>query len=149
MSRQLYITNCHERPFRFVPPPVYEDYALLLVIIDKGVTSEEQIDISRQIITSRARYVAAWGHKCATWDCSVDWAFLETDPNLSPPDEKFVMTTWHEKESIDDAFESLWLCGMINDGYPDTVCVFILGGDLRTEFQVRRAAVNLNITEIK
>ena len=149
MSRQLYITSCHERPFRFVPPPVYEDYALLLVVAANDVTPEEQTSISRQIIASRARYVAAWGHECSTWDSSVDCAFLETDPNFTPPDEKFVMTTWHEKESLDGAFEFLWLCGIIDDGYPDTVCVFILGGDLRTEFQVRRAAVNLNISGIK
>lgn len=50
-----------------------------------------------------------------------------TGENFSPPPERFVMTTWHNNESIDDAVFHLWFCGLIDDAFPARVGVFILG----------------------
>lgn len=46
----------------------------------------------------------AWGKDCGSWDDSVDWANLETFDFRDIPDNEFVMTTWHENESLQEVF---------------------------------------------
>ncbi len=140
MNRTLHITKCETRPYVFIAPPDSEAYALLVLVNVADVTPEEQTAISRAIVASGARYVAAWGHECSRWDDSVDCAYLETDPNFRPPDDTFVTTTWHENESAEDAFEFLWMCGVIDDDYPRTVCAFFIGTNEGAEFDIMKRA---------
>lgn len=44
----------------------------------------------------------AWGDDCGSWDDSVDWANLETFDFEDIPDDKDVMTTWHDSESLEE-----------------------------------------------
>lgn len=44
----------------------------------------------------------AWGANASSWDDSVDIAFMNTDHNFNPPDDRHVMTTWHDNETIHD-----------------------------------------------
>lgn len=46
----------------------------------------------------------AWGHKCSSWDDSVDIANLQNFNYGEIPDSKFVMTTWHENEPLQKVF---------------------------------------------
>ncbi len=56
----------------------------------------------------------AWGIDATNWDTSVDYAFIASDPNYDPPDERFLMTTWHDNESIS---ELVWFaCNGTNFG---------------------------------
>ena len=45
----------------------------------------------------------AWGLECSEWDDSVDWAVLEKFDFGKIPDGHFVMTTWHENETLEEA----------------------------------------------
>ena len=47
----------------------------------------------------------AWGRDCSLWDDSVDWAFLEQYDYGEYPKDKFVMTTWHDDETLEDTLE--------------------------------------------
>ncbi len=42
----------------------------------------------------------AWGADASSWGDSLDMAFISTDPNFDPPDDRHVMTTWHNNETI-------------------------------------------------
>lgn len=136
MKRSLHITKTIGRPYTFTAPPNPEPYAMLVLVNVADVTSEEQAAISRAIVASGARYVAAWGHECSSWDDSVDFAYLETDENFQPPEETFVMTTWHENESAEEAFEFLWMCGFIDADLPRSVCVFFIGKNDEAEINI-------------
>lgn len=46
----------------------------------------------------------AWGLDCSKWDDSVDLANLKMFDFQDPPDDDFVMTTWHENEPLQEAF---------------------------------------------
>lgn len=46
----------------------------------------------------------AWGQNCHSWDTSVDLANIDQFGGKEIPDESFVMTTWHEDESLDEVF---------------------------------------------
>lgn len=47
----------------------------------------------------------AWGNDCSSWDDCVDVANLEKFEYQEIPAESFVMTTWHENESLVEVFE--------------------------------------------
>lgn len=80
------------RPFRSV------------VVIDDEVSPDWQHLVSVWLVKSGCLYMMAWGKHCSTWDDSVDLAnFVEFKPG-EIPDDKFVMTTWHENESLNDVF---------------------------------------------
>jgi hypothetical protein len=140
MTRSLHITKIGGRPYAFAPPPTSEPYALLVLVNVADVTSEEQAAISRSIVASGARYVAAWGHGCSSWDDSVDFAYLETDEDFQPPDQNLVMTTWHENQSAEEAFEFLWMCGLIDDDLPRSVCAFFIGKNDEAEANILKLA---------
>ena len=47
----------------------------------------------------------AWGRDCSSWDDSVDYANLEEFNYGDIPDERHVMTTWHDNWSLSEVFE--------------------------------------------
>jgi hypothetical protein len=53
-------------------------------------------------------YFMAWGKACEAWHDSVDWANLEVFNYGEIPDERFILTTWHDKEPLS---EVLWFAG--------------------------------------
>ena len=93
----------------FSLPFVDKPYALLLVINRADIGAVEQEQLSDKIVASGCRYALCFGHECGTWDDSIDHSFVCSDPNFDPPDSRFVMTTWHENETIDDVvFQLRW-----------------------------------------
>lgn len=46
----------------------------------------------------------AWGQDCSSWDDSVDMASLEAFGFQQTPNDKFVMTTWHPDEPLEEVF---------------------------------------------
>lgn len=46
----------------------------------------------------------AWGLECSTWDDSVDMANMKEFNFEEIPESKFVMTTWHENEPLNEVF---------------------------------------------
>ena len=50
-------------------------------------------------------YMVAWGANCSSWDDSVDWANIEAFDFKQIPEDRFVMTTWHEDQPLSEA---LW-----------------------------------------
>jgi len=75
-----------------------------VVIIEEIVTPEWQDQISCWMVKSGCLYMMAWGDKCSAWDDSVDHANLEEYDYGDIPEDKFVMTSWHENETLKDVF---------------------------------------------
>ncbi len=47
--------------------------------------------------------MCAWGLDCTLWDDSVDYANLEQFSYGEIPEDRFVMTTWHDNEPLEEA----------------------------------------------
>ena len=77
-----------------------EDFVVLIVNNDPGISAADQYAISLTLVRSGCRYAVCIGHDCSTWDDSVDDANIEVDPGLT--DARFVMTTWHEDDSVNE-----------------------------------------------
>lgn len=76
-----------------------------VVIIESAVSPSRQTEISRWLVKSGCLFMMAWGPGCSSWDDSVDLANLEQFNFGEVPDDKFVMTTWHEDEPVHEVFE--------------------------------------------
>ncbi|WP_456107224.1 DUF7684 family protein [Peristeroidobacter agariperforans] len=75
-----------------------------VVIIESSVSVARQVEISRWLVDSGCLYMMAWGPGCSSWDDSVDLANLEQFDFRDVPEDNFVMTTWHESESLSEVF---------------------------------------------
>jgi len=75
-----------------------------VVIVDDEPNPEWQAQVSDWLVASGCLYMMAWGKGCSSWDDSVDSANLKEFDWGDIPEEKFVMTTWHEKEPLNDVF---------------------------------------------
>jgi len=75
-----------------------------VVVIEETVTHEWQYKVSEWLVRSGCLYMMAWGNKCSSWDDSVDNANLEEYNFEEIPENKFVMTTWHEDEPLKEVF---------------------------------------------
>lgn len=73
-----------------------------VVVVEEEVDIEWQRQVSEWLVKSGCLYMMAWGKKCSSWDDSVDEANLKEWSYEDIPDESFVMTTWHEKESLSE-----------------------------------------------
>jgi hypothetical protein len=125
-----------ERPYDFRSPFAGEQFVVLLWVVDPAVTRDEQWRLSVQLVTQGCRYAVCAGHGCSTWDDSIDWAYLESDPNFNPPDERFVMTTWHEDQSVEEVAEFFAEHTSFADFVAKNYLVLLVGTDAQLEFQI-------------
>ena len=91
-------------PHHFVSPFPNNEYVLILIITDSDIPVEKRQLIARDIVHSRCRYALTYGHECSLWHDLIDMAYLDADL----PDEKFLMTTWHDDEPIEDVVDFMW-----------------------------------------
>ena len=75
-----------------------------VVIVEEDVSADWRAKLSEWLVESGCLYMLAWGDGCSDWDDSVDWVNLDKFDFAEIPDEKFVMTTWHENESLEEIF---------------------------------------------
>jgi hypothetical protein len=114
----------------------------MIWVVDTAVSAEEQASLSKQLVEQGCRYAVCAGHKCSTWDDSIDIAFLETDADFNPPDEKFVMTTWHEGEGVEEVAEFLALNTSFDNFVAKNFLVLFIGRDKELEKRAAEAVRN-------
>lgn len=113
------------RPFEYQSPFPHEEHTVIVCVLDDSVTAEEQARISEQIVASKCRYAVCWGSDCSAWDTAIDCAYIAADRDLH--DETFVMTTWHENDSIEDTMEFWWMNTSFGNYEATRFAVLIIG----------------------
>lgn len=83
----------HLAPFRAV------------VVIEGEVSSDWRVDVSDWLVRSGCLYMMAWGHDCSLWDDSVDAANIAAFDFKEIPENRFVITTWHDDSPLSHAFD--------------------------------------------
>ncbi|MEO9874019.1 MAG: hypothetical protein ABJM26_18970 [Anderseniella sp.] len=76
-----------------------------IVVVDGPVERDWQRAASEWLAKSGCLYMLAHGRDCSSWDDSVDWANIEQFGFGEIPDDNFIVTTWHENESLPDVVE--------------------------------------------
>ena len=128
-----------DRPFKFHSPFSGDDFVVMLVVNDITITEGERAALSTDIVRQGCRYAVSTGHGCSNWDDALDWAFLETDPSFNPPDDRFVMTTWHENDPLEEVVRFFRWNTAFDDFTPKNFIVIFLGQDPLIEAETRRA----------
>lgn len=76
-----------------------------VVVVGAPVSNEWRDIVSAWLVSSGCLYMMAWGLDCSLWDDSVDQANLAAfEYGDDIPDDKFVMTTWHDNVPLSEAF---------------------------------------------
>lgn len=88
------------------PPDISALKPFRTVVVIEESSSEWQSLVSAWLVKSGCLYMMAWGKDCSGWDDSDDFANLEEFDSGDGPEDKFVMTTWHENEPLKEVF---WL----------------------------------------
>lgn len=91
------------------PPVIGQDGPFKAVVVsEQDVDPDWQTRISDWLVRSGCLWMMAWGRKASDWDNSVDWALLQLHDFEAIPDEKHVVTTWHDDEPLAEVF---WFSG--------------------------------------
>jgi hypothetical protein len=79
---------------------------LAIVVAEDDVAEMWMWDVARWLVASGARYVQAWGKDAEAWHDAMDDAVLEAFDYEEIPEDRRLMTTWHEPddEDIDEVF---------------------------------------------
>ena len=86
-----------------IPPEMTQFKCLIL--IERDVSEDYRHEVSKTLVEASCLYTLAWGRNCTLWDDSVDWAFLEHYNHKNVPEEKFVTTTFHPNETLEEVIE--------------------------------------------
>jgi hypothetical protein len=78
-----------------------------VVIVETAITAGWREKVSAWLVKNGCLYMMAWGQDCSLWDDSVDHANLDEFNYGDIPGDRFVMTTWHDKEPLQEVF---WFC---------------------------------------
>lgn len=99
-----------------LPDLAFEKPYKCVVILNERVSFECRTLVSKWLVETGCLYMMAWGANCGDWDDSVDWANIEQFESGDIPEAEFVMTTWHEDESLEEVF---WFCNFCAHAYND------------------------------
>ena len=86
------------------PPPIQSPSFLAILVITEKVDSDWRKEISKWLVDEGCLFMMAWGFDCSRWHCAVDRANIEAFPDSDIPMERFIMTTCHNGESLQQAF---------------------------------------------
>lgn len=99
-----YLHLIPERP----PPPLAHRPFCAVIVIEVAAREDWRGRIAEWLVESGCLYAVTWGRDCEKWHDSVDDANLREFDHGDIPDDRFVMTTWHENEPLREA---LWFVG--------------------------------------
>lgn len=121
------------RPYRFRTPVPGREFAAWILSHDQTRTPEERDEIASDLVASGCRYAVCSGFESSKWDDAVDLAFLDTSADFNPSDEKFVMTSWHDQESLRDVAEFFVSNTSFDFFEPEAFIIVAIGDDARTQ----------------
>jgi len=90
------------------PPYAGSEPYQAVLIADEEASQDWRNGVASWLVRSGCLYFIAWGMACEAWHDTVDWTVLEACDFADIPDDRFVMTTWHDKELLPEA---LWFAG--------------------------------------
>lgn len=124
-------------------PPFEDDYALLLVITSPLVSVRQRDRITSDIVSSRCQYALTFGHDCEVWHDVID----ETCVGDGAGEERFLMTTSHDDEPIEDVVDFLWWNTSYEEFASERLAVVFIGVDSELESAIRNRLAYHQIEE--
>lgn len=102
-----------------------------VIVLEASYSDQWQDDVSRWLVDSGCLYMMAWGPNCSSWDDSVDLAQIRKFLPGEAPDDEFVMTTWHNDETLENVFWFAQFCAHQGDVELENTLVIHVGTEDR------------------
>jgi hypothetical protein len=112
-ERELFLLTLPD--FSSVPTSISlptHHFVALLATDATGVDAEVIAEFSRRLLRAGCVYFCAWGPDCERMHDVFDSVCFDVEP--------VIMTTWHAKESLDEALWFFVSCAFPDDGYRNT-----------------------------
>ena len=94
----------HLTPDAELPPLEGLSHFKVVVVADAEVAEMTMWENSRTLIESGCLYALCWGQDCEAWHDAIDDAYLEATNYEDVPEDKQVVSTWHEDEDLEEVF---------------------------------------------
>jgi hypothetical protein len=107
-------------------PPGGSAFALMIVAF-RQAPDVEMHRVARALIDQGCRYAVYAGVDSDAWETAFDLAALETNPECEP--DRFVTTTSHPTEPLDDVAAFLFSCTAIDGDEPKRFVVAGIGAE--------------------
>ena len=120
-SRELFflqISSWDDWPHELELPSKH--FCLLLAGDAQGVSEESIGSVAEQALTGGCVYLCAWGPDCERVHDWFDVKFEQRNIADATPNAPVVITTWHEKETLDSALTFLTRDAVPDDAFAAT-----------------------------
>lgn len=124
---------CFVEPGAELVIPVSMKAFRCLILIERDVSASDRNAISHRLVDAGCLYAMAWGTDCSLWDDSIDEANIEEFLPGGIPDDRFVITTSHNTDTLGDVIFFAKFNSII--GYNDQVLEELLVLDLGFEYR--------------
>jgi hypothetical protein len=110
--------------------PTFDGAAYVGVIwaLDNTFDQAARMQIGRDLIQSGCRYIVCGGVECEQWHDDADLAQGDLDRTFSG-NMPFVMTTWHEREPLEEVLWFANYCTAFEDYDFKCILVLVIGDD--------------------
>jgi hypothetical protein len=116
--------------------PFEDDYAFLLVVASDSVSDDQRDQIASDVVRSSCQYALTFGPQCEAWHDAIDSACFHDGVTK----DRFLMTTWHSEEPIEDVVDFLWWNTFYEDFEAEHLAVVLIGSDPALEAAIRKRA---------
>jgi hypothetical protein len=113
-------------PYSFRSPAPGNEFAAW-IIADDSLPSKRKLQVARELIEQGCRYAVCSGAEGSAWDDAVDLAYIESHPDNSRDSSEFVMTTWHDDETLEEIAAFFALNTTFDDFVPSLYIVVGIG----------------------
>ncbi|MGC4027294.1 MAG: hypothetical protein QM696_00275 [Steroidobacteraceae bacterium] len=135
-ERDLYvlaIESASELPRKFAIQSAR--FVCLLAWDARDVSDEEIAALARKLLQAGAVYVSTWGSDCERVHDIIDTFDVLLHPE--PIDDRVIMTTWHDTDSLQEALwfvlNCTWPAGIYSEGCDATVAISIANAGWASE----------------
>lgn len=97
----------HLPPEAPLPPHPFSQPFRAVVAAEVMVSPDWMSTVSEWLVDGGCLFAMAWGLQGTDWDTAIDEANLEKHEFGEIPENRFVMTSWHDDESLGEVF---WFC---------------------------------------
>ncbi len=105
-----------------IPPPMAAMPHTAVVAAGVAVDPGWRAAVAAWLVDGGCRWMLAWGTDASAWDDAVDWVVLERCGFADIPEDRMVMTTWHDDEPLDEVLD---FAHAVGDGERPVVLVDI------------------------
>lgn len=117
-----------------------------IIVADQSVGADWRALVTGWLVRSGCLYALAWGTDCEAWHDDIDEALLAAFDFNDIPEDRDVMTTWHNDEPLSEVFWFAGFCAMHEKVDLDqTLIVHIAPKERETE--MRRAYAEAQLSE--